>query len=115
MNEVEQLCTRLAIIARGRIRFTGTLDELKERQSGPDYRLRVTDVEGALAVGRDVPGVEVFAAADHPSEILAAADTEAAGRLTIALGRAGVGVLAMLPQAPTLEDFFFELTEEVSA
>jgi ABC-2 type transport system ATP-binding protein len=115
MNEVEQLCTRLAIIARGRIRFAGTIDELKGRQSGPDYRLRVTDAAEALAVGRDLHGVQVRADADHPNEILASADVDAAGRLTIALGRAGIGVLAMLPQAPTLEELFFELTEEEPA
>jgi ABC-2 type transport system ATP-binding protein len=112
MNEVEQLCTRLAIIARGRIRFAGAIDELKGRQSGPDYRLRVTDAAGALAVGRNVPGVRVQLDADHPNEILASADVAQAGRLTIALGRAGIGVLAMLPQAPTLEELFFKLTEE---
>jgi ABC-2 type transport system ATP-binding protein len=115
MNEVEQLCTQLAIIARGRIRFAGTLDDLKGRQSGPDYRLRVTDVQGALAVGRDVAGVQVQADADNPTEILASADVDGAGRLTIALGQARIGVLTMLPQAPTLEELFFELTEEAPA
>jgi ABC-2 type transport system ATP-binding protein len=112
MNEVEQLCTRLAIIARGRIRFAGTIDDLKGRQSGPDYRLRVTDVEGALAVGREVAGVQVQADADSPTEILASADVDGAGRLTIALGQARIGVITMLPQAPTLEELFFDLTEE---
>jgi ABC-2 type transport system ATP-binding protein len=114
MNEVEQLCTRLAIIARGRIRFAGTIEDLKGRQSGPDYRLRVTDVAGALAVGGQVAGVEVQAA-DDPTEIVASADVAGAGRLTIALGQARIGVLAMLPQAPTLEELFFELTEEAPA
>jgi ABC-2 type transport system ATP-binding protein len=110
MNEVEQLCSRLAIIARGRIRFSGTLEELRDRQSGPDYRLGVTDVPGALAVGRELSGVLVQAA-DDAAEVLVSAEPDGAARLTVALGRAGIGLHSMLPAGPSLEQLFFELTE----
>ncbi len=33
------------------------------------------------------------------------------GELTLALGRAGVGILALAPELATLEDLFFRLTE----
>jgi ABC-2 type transport system ATP-binding protein len=108
MNEVEQLCSRLAIIARGRIRFAGTLDELRGRQRGPDYRLQVTDDEGAVAVAHDVDGVHLEPTAGG---LLLTADPEAAARLTVALGRAGIGLHALLPQGASLEELFFELTE----
>jgi ABC-2 type transport system ATP-binding protein len=100
----------LAIIARGRIRFSGTLEDLKGRQSGPDYRLRVTDVAGALAVGREVSGVRV-APADGSGDLLVSADPAGAARLTVSLGRAGIGLHALVPEAPSLEELFFELTE----
>ena len=110
MNEVEMLCSRLAIIAGGRIRFAGSLDDLRASQSGPDYRLRVTDVPAALSVGREVPGV-LLEAADDPADLLLTADPHDAARLTVALGRAGIGLHAMLPAAPSLEELFFGLTE----
>jgi ABC-2 type transport system ATP-binding protein len=110
MNEVEQLCSRLAIIAGGRIRFSGTLEELRLRQSGPDYRVRVTDVAGALSVAGELSGVRVETSAT-PGELLVVAEPDDAARFTVSLGRAGIGIHAMLPEAPSLEELFFELTE----
>jgi ABC-2 type transport system ATP-binding protein len=110
MLEVEQLCTNLSIIAKGRIRFAGTIDELKQQRSGPDYRLRVTDVPGALDVGRRLSGIHVDRSAD-PAEVSLTADHEGAVRYTKELGRADIGMTSMLPQAASLEELFFELTE----
>jgi len=109
MAEVEQLCSDVAVIARGRIRFTGTLDEFRDGHGEPGYRLLVTDVPAALQAGRDVAGVQVSAGA--PGELVVTADAEAAARLTVRLGLAGVGITSMLPDAPTLEELFFDLTE----
>ncbi len=39
------------------------------------------------------------------------AEPEAAARLTVELGRAGIGIYSMLPDAPSLEELFFDLTE----
>jgi hypothetical protein len=33
------------------------------------------------------------------------------GRLSLALGQAGIGILALTPELATLEDLFFRLTE----
>ena len=74
----------------------------------------MTDATGALAVGRDVPGVRVQPA-DDPAEILVSADPDGAAGLTVALGRAGIGIHAMLPAAASLEELFFELTEGPTA
>jgi ABC-2 type transport system ATP-binding protein len=109
MGEVEQLCTELAIIARGRIRFAGTIPELREGHGGFDYRLDVTDTALATASAGGVPGVEV--STNDDGQLLVRADPDAAARLTVQLGRAGVGIYAMLPDAPSLEGLFFELTE----
>ena len=108
MAEVEQLCTELAIIARGRIRFAGTIAELREGHDGFDYRLQVTDAVRGSAVAADVEGVEVTL---DEGRLLVRADAEGAAQLTIQLGRAGVGILSMLPDTPSLEGLFFELTE----
>jgi ABC-2 type transport system ATP-binding protein len=34
-----------------------------------------------------------------------------AGRLSVALVEAGIGILALVPRTATLEDLFFDLTE----
>jgi hypothetical protein len=34
------------------------------------------------------------------------------GALSLALGRAGVGILSLTPELATLEDLFFRLTED---
>jgi ABC-2 type transport system ATP-binding protein len=108
MGEVEQLCTELAIIARGRIRFSGTIPELRAGHAGFDYRLSVTDAALAVAASADVPDVQV---STRDGQLLVRADADGAARLTVQLGRAGVGILSMLPDAPSLEGLFFELTE----
>jgi ABC-2 type transport system ATP-binding protein len=110
MAEVEQLCTQLAIIARGRIRFAGSIPELRARHGGPDYRLRVTDPARAAATAGSLPAVA--ATVDRDGDLLVRADPDGAARLTVELGRAGVGIHAMLPGAPSLEQLFFDLTED---
>ncbi|WP_372728735.1 ATP-binding cassette domain-containing protein [Nocardioides sp.] len=109
MGEVEQLCTDLAVVAKGRIRFAGTLDELRQGHGDHDYRLGVSDPARALAAAASLAGTH--AALTDDGELLIRADRAAAQELTIALGRAGVGIHAMVPNTPSLERLFFELTE----
>jgi ABC-2 type transport system ATP-binding protein len=108
MAEVEQLCTELAIIAHGRIRFAGTIPELRAGHDGFDYRLCVTDAALAQATAAGVDGVAV---AVDEGELLVRADPNSAALLTMQLGRAGVGIFSMVPDTPSLEGLFFELTE----
>ncbi len=109
MGEVEQLCTDLAVVAHGRIRFSGTLEELREGHGDHDYRLGVTDPSRAMAAAADLTGVSAEVSSD--GDLLVRADRAAAEELTIALGRAGVGIHAMVPDTTSLERLFFELTE----
>lgn len=109
MGEVEQLCTELAVIARGKIKFAGTISELREGHGGFDYRLTVTDLALAEASSAGLAGVQVVTGAS--GELLVRADPEGAARLTVTLGRAGVGIYSMLPDTPSLEGLFFDLTE----
>lgn len=108
MAEVEQLCTELAVIAHGRIRFAGTIPELRAGHAGFDYRLRVTDAVLAQGAAAEMDGVEVTV---DDGQLLVRADPDTAALLTIQLGRAGVGIFSMVPDAASLEGLFFELTE----
>jgi ABC-2 type transport system ATP-binding protein len=108
LPEVQDLCDRVAIVDSGRVVYEGALSDLR-RQGGAGYRLHTTDDARALALARDQPGVESAATGEHGIGFQAQEQDVAA--LTLALGRAGVGILALTPELATLEDLFFRLTE----
>jgi ABC-2 type transport system ATP-binding protein len=116
LPEVQELCDRVAIVDSGRVVYEGALADLR-RQGGAGYRLRCTDDARALAVLRAQPGIE-HVTHTHPPEhdgLSFQAQERDVGALSIALGAAGVGVLALTPELATLEDLFFRLTEGAGA
>ncbi len=111
LPEVQELCDRVAIVDSGRVVYEGALADLR-RQGGTGYRLRTTDDTRALTVLRAQPGVEHVTNAHLPEHGLAfQAQEPDVGALSIALGAASVGILALTPELATLEDLFFRLTE----
>jgi ABC-type multidrug transport system ATPase subunit len=99
----------VAIVRRGRIAYEGTLADLK-RDAGTGWRLRTTDDMRALAVCRERPGIEsVREAADGIR--FEAADEAAVAELSRELVQAGALITALAPEAASLEERFFALTE----
>lgn len=112
LPEVQELCDRVAIVDRGRVVYEGALADLR-RQGGAGYRLRTTDDARALQTMRARPGIEHALAGEHG--IAFEAQESDVGELSVALGQAGVGILALTPELATLEDLFFRLTESNGA
>ena len=56
MDEVEDLCDRVAIVTRGRVVYEGALDELIAGTAGR-YDLRTTDDGPAAVIARRAPGI----------------------------------------------------------
>jgi ABC-2 type transport system ATP-binding protein len=108
LAEVEDLCNRVAIVRSGRVVYEGALSELK-RTSRSDYHLHTTDDARALELAIASEGVEHAEASHGALRVRAPQETVAA--LTIALGRAGIGILHLSAEQATLEDLFFRLTE----
>jgi ABC-2 type transport system ATP-binding protein len=108
MNEVEELCNRVAIVRAGAIVYEGEIAELK-RTGGSSYRLRTTDNDRALELCEDWPGVKD--ARRDGDAIRFAASEEAVAELSRALVEADALILALTPETATLEDLFFSLTE----
>ena len=108
LPEVQELCDRVAIVDRGRVVYEGALSDLR-RQGGTRYALRTADDERALALLRSQPGVSQVANAAGGLEFQA--QEHDVGEVSLALGRAGIAILALTPQLASLEDLFFRLTE----
>jgi ABC-type multidrug transport system ATPase subunit len=109
MAEVEEVCNRVAIVrAGGRIVYEGGLDGL--RGSGPSrYRLATADDGRAAALCAGVACVELTGR--QADGLRLAAPDEAVEALTVALGEAGIGIRALVPLEPSLEERFLALTE----
>jgi ABC-2 type transport system ATP-binding protein len=109
LPEVQELCDRVAIVDRGKVVYEGALADLR-RQGGAGYRLRTTDDAHALQIVRAQPGIEHAVTSEHG--IGFQAQESDVGAVSLALGQAGVGILALTPELATLEDLFFRLTED---
>ena len=109
MDEVEDLCDRVAIVSRGRVVYEGALDELIASTAGR-YTLRTTDDEAAAAIAARAFDVTVRAGG-----IEFAAEERAVAALTLELAQAGIGLLALVPRTATLEELFFRMTEGAAA
>jgi ABC-2 type transport system ATP-binding protein len=112
LPEVQDLCDRVAIVDRGRVVYEGALADLR-RQGGAGYRLRTSDDGRALEVARAQHGIEFAAIGEHG--LAFQAEEGDVGRLSLALGAAGIAILALTPELATLEDLFFRLTESDGA
>ena len=108
LPEVQELCDRVAIVDSGRVVYEGALADLR-RQGGAGYRLRSTDDARALEIARQQPGVERVSG--NEAGVGFEADEQAVAALSLALARAGIGILVLMPELATLEDLFFRLTE----
>jgi ABC-2 type transport system ATP-binding protein len=108
LAEVEELCTRVAIIRSGRIVYEGALADL-HASAAPRYRLHATHWAQARAVCEDQPGLRELAV--DGDELVFTADQQTVVELSRALVHSGLGIAALIPETATLESLFFELTE----
>jgi ABC-2 type transport system ATP-binding protein len=121
LSEVEVVCDRAIVIARGRLVGQGSLAELKAQQKGRDI---VVSVRGAEENARRallaVPGVEAIECAptqttEDPKTLTLGVAKESdpdavAERAVAALVAAGLGVRSVARRSASLEEVFQELT-----
>ncbi|HZR96603.1 MAG TPA: ABC transporter ATP-binding protein [Gaiellaceae bacterium] len=108
LAEVEEVCNRVAIVNDGKIAFEGRLDELRA-SFGVTYRLETVDDQATTAAARDL---EVPVTVDAGGLALDA-NQAAVDRLTVELGRRGIAIRHLAREERSLEDLFFQLTEEL--
>ncbi|HEX6274170.1 MAG TPA: ATP-binding cassette domain-containing protein [Polyangiaceae bacterium] len=121
LSEVEVVCDRAIVIARGRLVGEGSLAELKARQKGRRLALVVRGAEEAarraLAVVPGVSAIECTAGTEVDDakrltlDVSEDAEPDAvAERAVAALVGAGLGVRSVTRESASLEDVFRELT-----
>ncbi len=112
LTEVEQVCTRVAIMKAGAIISTGDVDTLLAQR--PRWRVRVTPSERASATSvlRALPVVHAVQEVGDDLEV----ETQAGGvELNRALIDARIVASELEPVVATLESVFIELTEGTPA
>jgi ABC-2 type transport system ATP-binding protein len=112
LYEVEELCNRVAIILQGKVIYQGALrDLLATAVTG--YRLRAVEPERARVMLLAQNGIDDVRLDD--GELRFSGDEAAVAELSVALGRAGIGVTALVPETQSLEELFLGMTDGQSA
>jgi len=109
MDEVQELCTSVGIVRRGRMVYQGSLSDLLATAAGR-YRMTTSDDDRAAAACGQRRGLRDVARRDgHVSFI--AADPQAVEELSLALAADGIALRSLVPVSATLEELFFAITE----
>jgi lantibiotic transport system ATP-binding protein len=111
LGELEQTITRLAVINRGRLRYQGTLAELRRREPVV-LRLAVGDPERALALLRDAGHAPALVG---PGSISLAAPGASAARVNALLVGSGIDVHELRVEQPNLERIYMGLMQDAPA
>jgi ABC-2 type transport system ATP-binding protein len=115
LPEVEQICSRVLIIHKGRLVAEDTPKNLSARLRGAErIGLQVAGDGASLAKTlAAVPGVqEVQAALDGRFEIAVAPGQDVRAQIAAAVVNGGWGLLELAPVGMSLEEIFLQLTQE---
>ena len=108
LSEIEQTCSRVAIIDHGRLVTQGTIDEL--RRAEPVVTFGVDRVADAQALIETKLGLSVLAT--NATQLRLVLPRERIADVNAALVGAGIRVEAIVPQRQSLEDLFLQMTEK---
>ncbi len=103
LHEVEQVCTRIAVLNHGRLVFEGSLAETRRRARW--LRLRTADFSAALRVLVDAGLV----AEGRDEKLLAPVEGVTSDQVVRFLVEKGMPVYEIAPDEETLEDFYLRL------
>ena len=112
LEDVESVCDRVGILARGKLVFDGPTDELLASAASRGIRITVRgDAPRAAAVFEDVEWVATVNVESSTQFTLAVTSLDAAQQgLAPRLAMAEVRLVSVEPTGPSLEALFLELT-----
>jgi ABC-2 type transport system ATP-binding protein len=103
LSEVEQICTRIAVLNQGRMVFEGTLAETKRHEQWA--RIKVGDFAAAVAELRKARLITE----DQDGQLIALAPKVATDQVVRLLVEKGISVFEIAPAEETLESFYLRL------
>jgi ABC-2 type transport system ATP-binding protein len=107
LKDMEPMCDRVAILSKGQLKLTGTLDEVLQADAG--YRVRATGVPEEL---RERVAGDASSTSEEDGVLeLKAGDQSKAIELAQALGSGGATVLEVGPDRRTLEEVFIDVVQ----
>jgi ABC-2 type transport system ATP-binding protein len=110
LNEVQKVCSRVAIIRSGRLVATGTINELTAelgRAEGVRMDIKVERMNPDLInVLKGVPGVT--SVDSNANELTITAEPDAVGEVSRVITTHGGLILMMKPYEPSLEEIFMK-------
>lgn len=115
MDDLEELCSEVTILAAGRVTFSGPLDKLAGENRELDYRLVTSDNEAARQVAAETDGITVVDDAEgvpNREVLVVRALVPALDQLVPCLVQANVAVRELTPVVSPLETAFLALTEQ---
>lgn len=112
MEEVEEICSRIAIMDKGKIIATGTNDELKGMiNSGEKITVETLKIDNSILEGvRDLPNI---VSAEYNGNLLVAKSSRGKNNLIALLDylkSKNIAVGRIYSEPPTLNDVFLEIT-----
>jgi ABC-2 type transport system ATP-binding protein len=106
LTEVEQICTRVGVINKGKMVFEGTISDLR---GGTQISLRADPPEKARATLQQMfPDQQITS---DNGALMLPVDQAQAPAIARKLVEAGVDILELKPSERSLEEVFIELTE----
>src|ERR1700761_3740629 len=115
MDDVEELCSEVTILATGRVVFSGPLGKLAGEKDELDYRLLTSDPEATRQVAADTPGIQLAGEAGTSAQrgvLVVRARVPALDELMPRLIQKGISVRELTPVVSPLESAFLALTEQ---
>src|SRR5512139_3975866 len=103
LNEVEQICTRIAVLNRGRKVFEGSLAATKQREAW--IRLRTGDFGQAV---RELRRARLITQ-EREGDLVALSPGAGTDQVVRVLVERGISVFEIAPVEETLEDFYLSL------
>ena len=106
LNEVEQLCSRIAVLNQGRMVFEGSLAATKQREKW--VRLKAGDFDSATRQLREAQ----FITDERDGQFIALKDSVGTDQIVKLLVERGMPVYEIALEEKTLEDFYLGLMND---
>ena len=113
LSELEEICDNVGIIEHGKLVFSGTMDQIKQRM-GLHAKVKVevvSDPERAVELLVVLPKIEEVVADGRSLSVTFSDGHENDGFLARTLVQANIDIVSIEPQKLKLDDAFLQLTQ----